>query len=210
MLHDDVIKWKPFPRYWPFVREINRSPVNSPHKGHWRVASLFSLICALTSDWVNNRDAGDLRRLRAHYDSTVICQWVRVRLRHICDYPRCSRWQCVFTMAHPPCMIPMSQGFVDGGPVQQRQTQIRRSWRLIHMKFPMVISLVFGNFWRYVKVVTREVISINTPLWPFHETTNLYGIINIIIDYWFYDNAEMIPWQMFIFNDIFMHHLNLS
>ena len=35
-LHDDVIKWKHFPRYWPFVRGIHRSPVNSPHKGQWR------------------------------------------------------------------------------------------------------------------------------------------------------------------------------
>ena len=31
--HDDVIKWKHFPRYWPFVRGIHRLPVNSPHKG---------------------------------------------------------------------------------------------------------------------------------------------------------------------------------
>ena len=31
--HDDVIKWKHLPRYWPFVRGIHRSPVNSPHKG---------------------------------------------------------------------------------------------------------------------------------------------------------------------------------
>ena len=30
--HDDVIKWKHFSRYWPFVRGIRRSPVNSPHK----------------------------------------------------------------------------------------------------------------------------------------------------------------------------------
>ena len=30
--HDDVIKWKHFPRCWPFVRRIHRSPVNSPHK----------------------------------------------------------------------------------------------------------------------------------------------------------------------------------
>ena len=35
--HDDVIKWKHFPRYWPFVRWIHRSPVNSPHKGLWRL-----------------------------------------------------------------------------------------------------------------------------------------------------------------------------
>ena len=47
MTHNDAIKWKPFPRYWSFVRGINRSPVNSPHKGHWRGALMFSLICAL-------------------------------------------------------------------------------------------------------------------------------------------------------------------
>ena len=45
--HDDVIKWNHSPRYWPFVRGIHRSPVNSPHKGHWRGALVFSLICAL-------------------------------------------------------------------------------------------------------------------------------------------------------------------
>ena len=28
--HDDVIKWKHIPRYWPFVRGIHRSSVNSP------------------------------------------------------------------------------------------------------------------------------------------------------------------------------------
>ena len=45
--HDGVIKWKHFPRYWPFVRGIHRSQVNSPHKGQWRGALMFSLICAL-------------------------------------------------------------------------------------------------------------------------------------------------------------------
>ena len=39
--HDDVIKWRHFPRYWSFVREIHRSPVNSPHKGQWREALNF-------------------------------------------------------------------------------------------------------------------------------------------------------------------------
>ena len=32
---------KHFPRYWPFVRGIHRSPVNSPHKGQWRGALMF-------------------------------------------------------------------------------------------------------------------------------------------------------------------------
>ena len=70
--HDDVIKWKHFPRNWPFVRGIHRSPVNSPHKGQWRGALMFCLICVWINDWVNNREAGDLRRYRAHYDVIVM------------------------------------------------------------------------------------------------------------------------------------------
>ena len=45
--HDGVIKWKHFPCYWPFVREIQRSPVNCPHKGQWREALMFPLTRAL-------------------------------------------------------------------------------------------------------------------------------------------------------------------
>ena len=70
--HDNVIKWKHFPRYWPFVRGIHRSPVNSPHKGQWRGALVFSLICVWINGWVNNREAGDLTRYRAHYDVSVM------------------------------------------------------------------------------------------------------------------------------------------
>ena len=60
------------PRYWSFVRGIHRSPVNSSHKGQWRGALMFSLSCVWINGWVNNRDAGDLRRYRAHYDVIVI------------------------------------------------------------------------------------------------------------------------------------------
>ena len=70
-LHD-VIKWKHFPRYWPFVWGIYLSPVNYPHKGQWRGALMFSLIRAWTNRWVNNWNAGDFRRHRAHYDVTVM------------------------------------------------------------------------------------------------------------------------------------------
>ena len=50
--HDDVIKWKHFPRYWPFVRGIHRWPVNSPHKGQWRGGLIFSLIYAWINGWM--------------------------------------------------------------------------------------------------------------------------------------------------------------
>ena len=69
--HDDVIKH--FPRYWPFVRGIPRShPVNSPHKGQWSGALMFSLISARINGGVNDREAGSLRRIRPHYDVTVM------------------------------------------------------------------------------------------------------------------------------------------
>ena len=64
--------WKHFQQYWPFVRGIHRSPVNSPHEGQRRGALIFSLICTWINGWVNNREAGDLRRHRAHYDVTAL------------------------------------------------------------------------------------------------------------------------------------------
>ena len=48
---------------------VGNSPVTSFH--------VFSLICAWIIDWVNNREAGDLRRNRAHYAVNVmLCYWV--------------------------------------------------------------------------------------------------------------------------------------
>ena len=75
--HDDVIKWTPFPRHWPFVQGIHWSPVSSPHKGQCRGGLMFSLICAWRNDWVNNREAGDLRRHRAHYDVVVMYRYMK-------------------------------------------------------------------------------------------------------------------------------------
>ena len=71
-LYDDVIKWTHFPHYWPFVRGVHRSPVNPPHKGQWRGALMFYLICAWINSSVNNREAGNLRRHRGHYDVNVM------------------------------------------------------------------------------------------------------------------------------------------
>ena len=63
--HYDVIRWKHFPLYWPFVRETT---------GHQDSdALMFYLIRTWTKGWANNRDVGDLRHHRRHYDVTVIC-----------------------------------------------------------------------------------------------------------------------------------------
>ena len=79
--HDDIIKWKHFPRYWSFWRGIHRS-VDSPHKGQRRGAWMFSLICAWRNGWANNRDAGDLRRHHAHCDVSVMLSELHSWLCH--------------------------------------------------------------------------------------------------------------------------------
>ena len=68
----DVIARKHFQHYWPFMRGIHWSPVDSPHKGQWHRALMFPLICAWTNSWGNNRDAFDLRHHCTHCDSTVM------------------------------------------------------------------------------------------------------------------------------------------
>ena len=81
-------QWKHFPSYWPFVRGIHRSPVNFPHKGQWRGVLMFSLIYVWIIGWVNNREAGDLRWYRGHYDVIVMIFNARMT---------CVSWQYVLT-----------------------------------------------------------------------------------------------------------------
>ena len=98
--HDDVMKWKHFPPYWPFVRGIHRSPVNYPHKGQWRGALMFSLIRTWTNDWITNRDDGDLRRNHTHYDVMVMSDYwwlgassgVRGRVASQCECKGAPAW----------------------------------------------------------------------------------------------------------------------
>ena len=52
--------------------------MNAPHKGQWRGALMFSLICVWINDWANNREAGDLRRYRGHYDDNVMSPGIGV------------------------------------------------------------------------------------------------------------------------------------
>ena len=51
--HGEVIKWKYFPRDWPFVQ------------GQWCRTLMFAFICVWANGWATNRDADDLRCHRA-------------------------------------------------------------------------------------------------------------------------------------------------
>ena len=73
-----IIKWKHFPRYWPFVRGIHWSPVNSRTKASDAELLYFLWSAHWTNGWANNREAGDLWRHRAYYDVIVMLSWVAV------------------------------------------------------------------------------------------------------------------------------------
>ena len=88
-IHDDITIWKHFPCYWPFVSRTHRSPLNSPHKGPWRGALMFSLIIYWTNDRTSIRDTRDLRCHRSRYDGTVMHTYV---FCHFCPLIWC---QCV-------------------------------------------------------------------------------------------------------------------
>ena len=60
---------KHFPRYCPFVREIHRSLVDSPHK--WTLTRTFevSLLSVWPNCWTNTRLTGNSRRHDGHLTS---------------------------------------------------------------------------------------------------------------------------------------------
>ena len=43
-----------------------------PHKGQWRGAFMFLWSAPWINGWVNNGEAGNLRRHLAHYDAIVM------------------------------------------------------------------------------------------------------------------------------------------
>ena len=90
-IHGNAMLWEAFPQHCAeksLFRQPHRCMMTSSNgnifrvtgplcKGQWRGALVFSLICAWTNGWVNNRDAGDLGRHRSHYDVTIMETWNR-------------------------------------------------------------------------------------------------------------------------------------
>ena len=70
-IHDDFIKWKHFPHYWPFVRGIHWWPVDSPHKGQWRGALMFTW-CVPQQIVEKTVETPVILDTITHYDVTVM------------------------------------------------------------------------------------------------------------------------------------------
>ena len=112
---------------------VGNSPVNYPNIGKWRGALMFSLIFAWTNGWVNNHEAGDLIRHRAHYDVIVML-------------PSCCRGNAI-TIA---TTSELKARFLNYSLNHQFETS---PWLLYYVYFiscTVVILRVFYCIWSYV------------------------------------------------------------
>ena len=102
----------------------------------------FSLICARINGWVNNREAGDLRRHRAHYDVIVMCvdTWYRIDDTVEKGNQRNRRnwlvWHqaIIFTIADLLLIGPCSYIYTWFGPLQQFSVSLNPSATFLHIK----------------------------------------------------------------------------
>ena len=136
--HDDVIKWKHFLCYWPFVRGIHQSLVNSHHKAQWRGTLMFSLNCTWINGWVNNCEAGDLKCHGAHCDITLMLHYdIMIRISMI--NTRCS---CHSLKCNLPCLENLtSSPNVNVMKIMSIQRESSRNFRLV--RFSLVNSPYF-------------------------------------------------------------------
>ena len=145
--------------HWPFVRGIHQSTMNPPHKGQWRGALMFSLICAWTNGWVNNRDAGDLRRHSAHYDATVMSRMLSITVYRSADTIYCewcglivsagSSWKLLRAWCQTGTRTCHLQNGIGQSKSEMPQCNVPMSLRLHGC---IVVTLLLINMYQYSKM----------------------------------------------------------
>ena len=78
-----VIKWKRFPRYWPFVRGIHRSPVNSPHTKASDAEFDVSFDLHLNKRLNKQSWGWWFETSSAHCDVIVLMKWHEIQRNHL-------------------------------------------------------------------------------------------------------------------------------
>ena len=170
---------------------IHRSPVNSLHKGQWRGALVFCLICAWTNGWVNNRDAGDLRRHRAHYDIMTVVVFLKYIKKH--PFHQMDFWLiwCTYaigtyfrTQSRPwsavsnPCVrIKLCSIFYQTGTIQWGTASVAKISSAAVMRCCLLVGIAIG-LWAYVIVGGF----IFTALESSHEDETINGTLDVYLD----------------------------
>ena len=124
--HDDVIKWKHFPRYWAFVRGIHRWPVNSPHKDRWRGALMFKRLSNHLWGWWFETSSCSLwlhcngrRYLKNHFLISKILYFESNLTRN------CAQWSNRYKIQHFKHLL--GQAFTWNNATQGAQRDLRCS-----------------------------------------------------------------------------------
>ena len=111
------------------MRGIHWSPVNSQHKGQWRGALMFSLICVWRNGWVNNREVGDLRCHHTHYDDIVMLWANTLRLLQNGGHLEEDICTCILWNKDHGYCICFSMEFVPKGPTDNGSSLVQvRAW----------------------------------------------------------------------------------
>ena len=127
----------------PICARNSAVPGNSPHKGQWRGALMFSLICAWIYGWVNNREAGDLRRHRAHNDVTVM----RCPKEH--ESGRCHQMETFFRLTGP---------FFIG--------IVFSIWNMVYCRYMIILLATKCHIWRHWAVACAKNYFFLAIWWP--------------------------------------------
>ena len=123
--HDDVIKWKHFLCYWPFVRGNHRWLVDSSHNGHWGRALMF-LACSRAC-------ASKVFSLRADCGRVIVYpglkQWERPRHNIFGVCTRLAGGVCMSTSAN--------------SSASKHLTVTKIVWKIVYVTFDYLISHFF-------------------------------------------------------------------
>ena len=136
---------------------------------------MFSLICARINGWVNNREAGDLRRHRAHYDVNVMESSVTFKWQSYNRNKNLSKYilkNIDYYTPHYQCMWAKTTyiflgewlllSCVRGYPLQWRHSQIYVVWKttmpFLHWSVKLLVqhgkrhgsSPILGNYIIYI------------------------------------------------------------
>ena len=131
---------------------------NSHHRGQWRGALMFSLTYTWTNGWINNRDAGDLRRNCAY------CDVISMTLRHMdclrggrvvtrgfggcqSDIHRRLRWRWVVVAMFFvfPCPVELNTDFIAFYNIYFTIRTERNCWNCLDSRYEKILSIVFFN-----------------------------------------------------------------
>ena len=132
-----------------------QSPANYPHKGQWHGALMFSFICDWINSWVHNREAGDLRRHRAHFDVIVmilprpweaapaitigklahsymitcsICSYFFLNLSYVAYYRHSSWWINIFHQPYSKALPHCHQHYLINPSVSEASLNFAGKW----------------------------------------------------------------------------------